>query len=45
MFETLLGDDVLYKSLCDCIVELKGQGVYNGGYEAVRLAVKGNVPP
>ena len=41
MLDTLLGDDVLYKSLCDRIVELKGQGVYNGGYEAVKLAVKG----
>lgn len=41
MLDTLLEDKVLYESLCHRIVELKKQGVYDGGYEAVKLAVKG----
>ena len=41
MLDTLLADDVLYAHMCKRIIELKKQGVYNGGYEAVRLAVKG----
>ena len=41
MLDTLIGDKVLYRSLCERIVKLKKDGVYNGGYEAVKLAVKG----
>ncbi len=41
MLDTLLSDKDLYIALCKRIMVLKEQGVYNGGYEAVRLAVKG----
>lgn len=41
MLDTLIADNVLYKSLCKRIMQLKKEGVYNGGYEAVKLAVKG----
>ena len=41
MLDTLIEDKVLYNHLCKRIIELKKQDVYNGGYEAVRLAVKG----
>ncbi|MCR5348252.1 MAG: hypothetical protein K6E59_01425 [Bacilli bacterium] len=41
MLDTLLNDPVLYENLCTRIVKLKKDGVYNGGYEAVKLAVKG----
>ena len=41
MLDALIEDRVLYKSLCKRIMTLKEQGVYNGGYEAVKLAVKG----
>ena len=41
MLDTLIEDNVLYRSICDRIVALKKTGVYNGGYEAVKLAVKG----
>lgn len=41
MLDTLLGDKALYNALCKRIMVLKKEGVYNGGYEAVRLAVQG----
>lgn len=41
MLDTLIADNALYAHLCHRIIELKKQGVYNGGYEAVKLAIKG----
>ncbi len=41
MIDTLIGDKAILKQLCTRIVELKNAGVYNGGYEVVKLAIKG----
>ena len=41
MLDSVLNDKKLYLSLVDRIEELKKEGVYNGAYEAVKLAVKG----
>ena len=41
MLDTLIEDKVLYRSICERIIKLKKEGVYDGGYEAVKLAVKG----
>lgn len=41
MLDTLLGDKALYNALCKRIMVLRKEGVYNGGYEAVKLAVQG----
>ena len=41
MIDTLLNDKAILQSLCRRIVELKAMGVYNGGYEVVKLAIKG----
>ena len=41
MIDTLINDKAILKSLCKRIVELKGFGTYNGGYEVVRLAIEG----
>ena len=41
MIDRLLEDKDLYAHIAKKIVELKKQGVYNGAYEAVKLAVKG----
>ena len=41
MIDTLINDRAVLKHMCHRIVELKNQGIYNGGYEVVRLAVKG----
>ena len=41
MLDTLIADVGVYRAMCERIVKLKKDGVYNGGYEAVRLAVKG----
>lgn len=43
MLDTMVSDTALYCAMCDRIVELKKQGVYNGGYQAVRLAVAGKI--
>ena len=41
MIDTLIGDKAILRSLCKRIVELKATGVYNGGYEVVKLAIAG----
>ena len=41
MIDTLIHDPAILQHMCRRIVELKKQGVYNGGYEVVKLAVKG----
>ena len=41
MLDRLIGDKDLLIHLNKQIVKLKEQGVYNGGYECVKLAVKG----
>jgi hypothetical protein len=41
MIDTLLNDKAILKQLCKRIVELKNFGVYNGGYEVVKLAIEG----
>ena len=41
MLDRLISDKELLIHLKEQIVKLKQQGVYNGGYEAVKLAVKG----
>ena len=41
MIDTLIGDPAILKHMCRRIMALKQQGVYNGGYEVVRLAVEG----
>ena len=39
--DTLIQDPAILRHMCRRIVELKNQGVYNGGYEVVKLAVQG----
>ena len=41
MIDTLLNDKAILRQLCKRIVELKNFGVYNGGYEVVKLAIEG----
>ena len=41
MIDTLIGDKAILKQLNHRIVELKNAGVYNGGYEVVKLAIEG----
>ncbi len=41
MLDSILGDKELYLSVLNRVEELKKQGVYDGAYEAVKLAVKG----
>ena len=41
MMDSLICDRAILGHMCRRIVELKQQGVYNGGYEVVRLAVEG----
>ena len=41
MIDTLINDKAILKHMCGRIVELKKQGVYNGGYEVVKLAIRG----
>ena len=41
MIDTLINDKAVLKHMCSRIVTLKQQGVYNGGYEVVKLAVRG----
>lgn len=41
MLDRLINDKELLIHLQEQIIKLKKQGVYNGGYEAVKLAVKG----
>ena len=41
MIDTLINDKAILKALCTRITELKGTGVYNGGYEVVKLAIRG----
>ena len=41
IIDTLIGDKAILRSLCKRIVELKATGVYNGGYEVVKLAIAG----
>ena len=41
MLDRLISDKDLLIHLNKQIVKLKEQGIYNGGYEAVKLAVKG----
>ena len=41
MLRAIQNDDTILKFMCDNIVKAKQQGVYNGAYEAVRLAVQG----
>ncbi|MBR3137009.1 MAG: hypothetical protein IKG32_08370 [Clostridia bacterium] len=41
MIDTLIQDPAILKHMCDRIVTLKNQGVYNGGYEVVKLAIAG----
>lgn len=42
MIDTLLNDKGLLIHLNEQIIKLKEQGIYNGGYEVVKLAVKGH---
>ena len=41
MLDRLIGDKDLLIHLNEQMIKLKAQGIYNGGYEAVKLAVKG----
>jgi hypothetical protein len=41
MLDRLINDKELLIHLNKQIVKLKEQGIYNGGYEAVKLAIKG----
>ena len=41
MIDTLIGDPAILKHMCRRIMALKQQGVYDGGYEVVKLAVEG----
>ena len=41
MLDRLISDKDLLIHLNKQIVKLKERGIYNGGYEAVKLAVKG----
>ena len=41
MIDTLINDKAILRQLCKRIVELKNFGVYNGGYEVVKLAIQG----
>ena len=41
MIDTLIGDPAILKHMCRRIMALKTQGVYDGGYEVVKLAVNG----
>ena len=41
MIDTLLNDKAILRQLNKRIVELKNFGVYNGGYEVVKLAIEG----
>ena len=41
MIDTLINDKAILKQLNKRIVELKNFGVYNGGYEVVKLAIEG----
>ncbi|MBQ9323096.1 MAG: hypothetical protein IJR81_02540, partial [Clostridia bacterium] len=41
MIDTLIQDPAILKHVCNRIVTLKNQGVYNGGYEVVKLAIHG----
>jgi hypothetical protein len=41
MLDRLLTDDDLLIHLNKQMIKLKAQGLYNGGYEAVKLAVNG----
>ena len=41
MLRAIQNDDTILKFMCDNIVKAKQQGVYNGAYEVVRLAVQG----
>lgn len=43
MLDRLLNDDDLLIHLNNQIVKLKGQGLYNGGYEVVKFAVNGRI--
>lgn len=36
-----INDKSILKHMCGRIVALKAQGVYNGGYEVVKLAIRG----
>lgn len=41
MIDRLIGDNEMYIHMCKRINTLKSRGVYDGGYECVRLAAKG----
>ena len=41
MIDTLINDKAILRQLNKRIVELKNFGVYNGGYEVVKLAIEG----
>ena len=41
MIDTLITDPAILRHMCNRILALKDQGVYNGGYEVVKLAIKG----
>ena len=41
MIDALIRDPALLRHMCHRIMTLKDQGVYNGGYEVVKLAVQG----
>lgn len=42
MFDTLLNDKGLYAHMVETILKRKAEGLYNGGYEAVKLAAQGS---
>ena len=41
MIDTLINDKAILSGMCSRIMELKEQKIYDGGYEVVRLALKG----
>ena len=41
MLDVMISDVDLYEAMCQRIIQLKQSHVYDGGYEAVKLAVKG----
>lgn len=41
MIDTLIHDKMILSTMCSQIIRLKEAGIYNGGYEVVKLAVNG----
>lgn len=40
MLDLMISDDSIITNMCKCIIRNKNNGIYNGGYEVVKLATK-----